>query len=224
MGMRLVGADAIYKNYITDQKLDRLEVFTRLRESYGNDIQYVLYPGCFVHITPSFVFSHVTYVDKDPYVLCFFNNRAAVEKLIALRKIYDCHTYIEFIFGDYFKTLPLREGGYDLLIALYAPEVSLSCKKYLRNGGLLLTNDHLNDGGRAASDTEYRLIAVFEKKAGKLRITNRELERFFKIQVFAHGRAGNAGLISGKKPQRDLAPYYVFEKIMSNKEKICRHT
>lgn len=52
-----------YKKYHIDQNDERWGLFSILIETYK--IQKALYPGSFVHITPSFVIPSVAYIDTD---------------------------------------------------------------------------------------------------------------------------------------------------------------
>ncbi len=203
--MKCIGADAIYKNYVADHDLERLDVFECMGKKYGSKIRCVLYPGCFVHVTPSFVFPHVAYADKDPFVRTFFGMAEAVQELIASRKKYRRRTHVEFHFCDYQDDLPLREGSFDLLIALYAPRITLTCKKYLKKGGLLLTDNHYDDGARAHADPEYSLIGVVKEKSGGYAVEDTGLERYFVRKNLMRGNREYTYV--------HQAPYYIFRRI-----------
>ena len=64
----------LYNHYYIDRKFERLNLFRQLKEKYGG--KRVLYPGSFVHITPSFVYPDVVYVDNDPEAKKFFDHPA----------------------------------------------------------------------------------------------------------------------------------------------------
>jgi len=52
---------------------------------------------------------------------------------------------VRFIHQDFTDPLPLREGSFDLLPALYAPGVARAMARYLCVGGLLATDNHGGD-------------------------------------------------------------------------------
>ena len=62
----------LYNKYHADNDNERLDLFQLLAEKYG--IEKALYPGCFVHITPSFIYPSVTYVDTDKRASKFFSD------------------------------------------------------------------------------------------------------------------------------------------------------
>ena len=53
----------LYKEHFVDKEFERLELFQLLREKYG--AESAIYPGSFVHLTPSFVFPVTTFVEMD---------------------------------------------------------------------------------------------------------------------------------------------------------------
>jgi hypothetical protein len=129
-----------YKRFYVDINFDRAGLFETLKREY--DCNTVLYPGCSIHITPSLYFQHVVYVDISKVA---FNDIHNILDYINSNKKYKQPTYVQFIHGDYTKPLPVREENYDLLIALYAGEITKTCKKYVKPGGIILTNNHHKD-------------------------------------------------------------------------------
>jgi hypothetical protein len=61
----------LYQKYFQNRRFKRLDLFQTLAARFN--IQRALYPGSFVHITPSFVFPDVVYVDNDKQTKQFFN-------------------------------------------------------------------------------------------------------------------------------------------------------
>ncbi len=59
-----------YKQYHLDRDNELIGLFTALAEKF--EIQSVLYLGSFVHITPSFIFPKVVYVDSYKKTESFF--------------------------------------------------------------------------------------------------------------------------------------------------------
>jgi hypothetical protein len=130
--------------------LERLELLEALRGRCPREAA-VLYPGCFLHVTPSFFFQHVVYVDRQPLAAEFFADEEGVRAIVAARRRYREAPYLRFLALDYTLPLPLREASYDLVLALHAGGISRSCAGYLRPGGLLLSNDHGGDAADAAA-------------------------------------------------------------------------
>ncbi len=130
----------------------------------------VLYPGSFVDIAPSFVFSSVTYVDVDRRADRFFADHAGVREIVAAHAGAPTDPRIEFVRADFTTTLNLPEGGFDLLVSLYAGFVSEHCTRHLRIGGTLLVNPSHGDAAMASIDPRYRLTGVVTSRQGRYRI------------------------------------------------------
>jgi len=166
----------LYEKYFQGRQFERLDLFEIIADKYI--IQKALYPGSFVHITPSFVFPDVVYVDNDKQAKKFFG-KPEVLKYIVERKIYAQEAKVSFHFADYRNGFDERLGSFDLLISQYAGFVGLYCKQYLKIGGLLLANNSHGDAGMAAIDDDYRLKAVFSVRNGKHRISENNLVEYF---------------------------------------------
>jgi len=65
---------------------------------------------------------------------------------------------------DYLQEMPLAEGQFDVLIALYAGGIAHACKRYLKTGGILVNNNFHHDAENAALDPEYHLISVVRRR------------------------------------------------------------
>lgn len=170
-------APELYRKYFLDRNFERLDLFQRIGEKY--DIQRVLYPGSYVHITPSFFFPDVVYVDSDKKAKKFFDDREALQDYLSRRKNYLQKTKVTFHFADYRDSIDEIEESFDLLISQYAGFVGQHCKRYLKKGGLLLANNSHGDAGVAALDDGYRLIAVVQSRSGKYHISDTNLEQYF---------------------------------------------
>ena len=166
----------LYRKYFTDRQFERLDLFQIISGKF--DVQRVLYPGSFVHVTPSFVFPHVVYVDSDKQAKKFFND-PAVQRFINEQKGYPQEAQVTFHAADYRKGFDEQEEGFDLLISQYAGFVGQDCKHYLKRGGLLLANNSHGDAGVAALDEDYELIAVFLLRDGKYQISEVNLDAYF---------------------------------------------
>lgn len=166
-----------YAKFYADMQLERAGLFELVSRAYQP--QTVLYPGCSYHVTASFYFPHVVYVDQSEPARQFFAEAAAVQALVDSRKTYGRSAYVRYIHGDYSAGLPLRERNFDLLIALYAGGIAASCGRYVKPGGLLLTNNHHDDAGQAASDGGWELVAVVHQARERYHLTTDDLAGYF---------------------------------------------
>lgn len=204
--------EALYKQYYLENEphFERLAIFSAVQSRYGGTT--ALYPGCLIHLTPSFFFPHVVYVDTSPEARAFFAARKEVLAFVDRRKRYKRPAYIDFIHADYTAPLSLRPESFDLLISLYAGGIALACKRYLRPGGLLLSNNHQDDAGQAAADPDYRLVAVAHEKGAVCRLEEDHLEGYF-VPKKAEGRGGAGAQHNPWPAYTRTASYYLFQKL-----------
>lgn len=166
----------LYRKFFQDRQFERLDLFEIIAAKYG--VQRALYPGSFVHITPSFVFPDMVYVDNDRQAKQFFG-KPEIFKFIADRKLYPQEAKVSFYFADYRNGFDEPFETFDLLISQYAGFVGQHCKPYLKTGGFLLANNSHGDAGLAAMDDDYQLKAVFSVRNGKHRISEKNLDVYF---------------------------------------------
>ena len=166
----------LYNHYYIDRKFERLNLFRQLREQY--DGTRVLYPGSFVHVTPSFVYPEVVYVDKDEEAQQFFAYPANYD-FVTKRKHYPEPASITFHAVDYQTGIDEPDQSFDLLISWFAGFVSLYCKRYLKVGGLLVVNDSYGDGTMASLDKDFQLIAIGNQTEGKYTLSDMYLDTYF---------------------------------------------
>jgi hypothetical protein len=165
-----------YKQYFIDRDFERLDLFQILAERYA--IESALYPGSFVHITPTFVFPITTYVDTDKRAKQFFEHPDLID-FIARRKTYPQDPIVTFYASDFHKPIGEPEESYDLLISQYAGFVSQHGKRYLKIGGRLLVNNSHGDASMASIDDDYEFKAVVIRRGGLHRINDRDLDSYF---------------------------------------------
>jgi hypothetical protein len=166
----------LYNKYHAENGYERYGLFQLLAEKYG--IKRALYPGCFVHVTPSFVYPSVTYVDTDKRARKFFSD-PVIRDFVSKRKAYGQKAEITFHPADYRNDIGEKDESFDLLISQYAGFISQHCKRYLRIGGLLLVNNSHGDASMASIDEDYVLVAVIMRRSEKYRLTEKDLDSYF---------------------------------------------
>lgn len=200
----------LYQRYFQERQFERLDLFEIIADRFN--VQRALYPGSFVHITPSFIFPDVVYVDNDKQAKRFFGN-PEILKFVAGRKVYPQEAKVTFYFADFRDSFDEPSETFDLLISQYAGFVGQHCKPYLKTGGFLLANDSHGDAGLAAIDDDYQLKAVFSVRNGKHRISETNLDEYFipksQIQITKEYLEGLQKGIGYKK----TAGVYLFQKV-----------
>ena len=76
----------IYQKYYIDRNYEQIDLFRLLKNRYL--ISKVVYPGSYVHISPSFIFSDVVYIDADRKAKQFFRQSEQVKDYICECKEY----------------------------------------------------------------------------------------------------------------------------------------
>jgi hypothetical protein len=171
-----MGASSLYEKYHTSRGDERIGLFESVRSEFG--IGAGLYPGCFVHIAPSFVIPEMYYVDSDRNAHEFFT-RGVAERIVAERRVYDGPSRVEFFHQDYQKKIPIEDGSVELLVSQYAGFVSEACKRYLCHGGYLIANNSHGDAGLAWCDPDFRLVAVVDRRGDRWSLRTGSLEDYF---------------------------------------------
>ncbi|HUV49262.1 MAG TPA: hypothetical protein VMX11_09810 [Actinomycetes bacterium] len=156
---------------------DRQSLFLAVAEALP--IETVLYPGSYVDVAASFVFSDVTYNDSDRRAAKFFDDRSTVDGIIAesIDRTDQARTWT-FIPGDYTRPLNIPTDHYDLLVSLYAGFVSEYCTQYVRPGGWLLVNASHGDAALASITNGYTLVGVIQKNGTTYRYSTEELDSY----------------------------------------------
>jgi len=142
-------------------------------------IHQVLYLGSYIHLSPSFIFPAVVYVDTDRRAKKLFADRSGVEALVNTRKRYDGSPEVTFHHADYTTDLDEPDESFDLLISLYAGFVSEACKRYLRVGGWLVANNSHGDASMASIDPDLEFVAAIKHRSGHYWLDSRELDSYF---------------------------------------------
>ena len=202
------------KNYrgIDDPHLDALRLIKRKWK-----VERVLYPGSWIHLTPSLVFPHVVYVD-------FFAEMKSIFADSKLLKYIEIHSetiskpIIKFHIADYREQIGEQLESFDLLISLSSGFVSQSCGSFLCKGGLLFVNNEHYDASMAYVDPSFLPIGVFIQ-TGKLIEKTQMIEEYFltnKGQAFTIEMIKENSKKSPSKAKYKLkkrALFYLFQKI-----------
>ena len=165
---------ALYLEY--EKKMQRAGLFMLLSTLYN--IRRAMYPGSYIHISPSFYFPEVVYIDTDSKAKKFFKDGSIIQ-FIEDRKEYTDKTLVRFHPKDYKQFIQEEEGYFDLLISQYAGPVSLSCKKFLKPDGYLLANNSHGDASIASLDPEFKLVSIINYRTGKFYHSTKNLDDYF---------------------------------------------
>lgn len=199
----------LYDDYFVKKSDERTGLFRALTERFN--IQRGLYPGSFVHITPSFFIPAMVYIDTDKRCQRFF---AAddTRQFIAEQKQYAQDPSLTFYNTDFSKEIPEQAQSFDLLLSFYAGFISEYCTHYLRPQGILVANNSHGDAPLAHLNPNYRLIGVVKRRAERFKLSFDDLDSYF---VTKSGKpiVREELLKSMRGPAYTKAPYaYIFEK------------
>lgn len=153
--------DQLYKSL----GFERSGLFELIKKTF-NPIT-VIYPGCSIHITPSFYFNHIVYIDKSQSSLNFFSDADTVMDLINKNKVFKESAYWKFIPKDFKNDLGLRRASYDLLLSLFAGKMIDYCEQYIKPGGIVLTGSFFSDNESIKEKENFKLIGLIKRKNQK---------------------------------------------------------
>lgn len=166
----------IYNKYFVDNGEERLDLFRLLAEKFS--IESGLYPGSFVHITPSLVIPHMVYVDMDKRCESFFTSEKA-RTFVEKNKKYEKSATYSFHKADFSEGFQEKKGSFDILISLYSGFISKYCGDYLKKGGILLANNSHGDAPLAFLDKRFKLIAVVKRNGNRFSYSENALDTYF---------------------------------------------
>lgn len=137
-----------------------LPFFYWLKNHY--EIEKVIYPGSYIHITPSLVFPEVVYIDNTTSSKITFEDNNTWQ-FIKKYKMHKKNPKMRFYSKDYNSILDEKKSYFDLLISISAGFISVACVDYLKQKGLLLADNEHNDASMAFVSNKYELIGILNR-------------------------------------------------------------
>lgn len=166
----------LYKKYNVDKDYTSIGLFRELQKKF--DISKVFYPGCYAHLTPSLVFSTVTYADSFRNTYKFWDS-IETREFIKQNKEYSDEPKIAFYQQDYSVPFIDLQCEFDLVISQYAGFVGQSVKQYLKCGGILVCNNSHGDASMSSIDPDYELVAVYRRKSDeRFSISDKDIDSY----------------------------------------------
>lgn len=166
----------LYAKQYTSKEYTSVGLFRTIKEKFN--IQKAFYPGCYVHVTPSLIFSDVTYADSFRKTDKFFESDEVL-KFVVKNKEYEEKPKYKFFHQDYYKPFEGLTQEFDLIISQYAGFVGQAVKEYLKSGGILVCNNSHGDASMASLDPNYKLVAVYRRKSDdNFSISSKNLETY----------------------------------------------
>lgn len=166
----------LYQKHFVEKQDERKQLFMKLAQKYHP--AKGLYPGSFVHITPSFYIHDMTYVDMDARLPGFFRDEQ-LQRFLEQQKQYPETPLAAWYQADFTKPLPLEAETYDMLFSFYAGFISRQCKTYLKPNGILVCNNSHGDASLAAVDPDYTLRGVIRRNGDAFSLSEQQLQEFF---------------------------------------------
>jgi hypothetical protein len=167
---------SLYQRFFIDKQDERKQLFMNLSQKYQPSKG--LYPGSFVHITPSFFIQDMTYIDMDRRMTTFFKDKH-LSSFLQANKCYTETPIVNWYNADYTESLPIEENSFDMMFSFYAGFISKDCKKYLKREGFLICNNSHGDSTLAFLDDDYVLKGVINRKGDNFSISEHNLNSYF---------------------------------------------
>lgn len=151
-----------YSQFYKSIGFERLGLFELIKDEFNPAT--VLYPGCSIHVTPSFYFNHVVYVDTSQLSIDFFANKNDVSGIINENKTFPESSYWHFLPKDFQSDLGLRTSSFDLLLSLFSGKLINYCEKYVKFKGFVLTNSLFSDNDSIKNRNDFKLLGLIQCK------------------------------------------------------------
>jgi len=192
-----------------------LPAFRLIKKKFSS--KKVLYPGSWIHVTPSLVFSHVVYVDLFSKMEKVFSDSELLQ-YIENHKEYQNKPKVDFHSSDYRSKFGEVKASFDLLISLSSGFISQACGLYLKKGGLLFVDNEHYDASMAYVDPKFDLVGVF-KTLDQYIESKQSIHSFF---ITTKGNPITLEMVnenSQRSPSKARyklkrkAPFYVFKRL-----------
>ena len=199
-GMKMVSS---YESYYGGRADPLFRALGSLKTKF--EPETLMYPGSWVHITPSLVFPQCSYLDLTSKLKAGFESEE-VALYLQRHKEYSGAAHLAFYAVEY--SAFASRTSFDLVISLGAGFVSQACKPWLKKGGLLLASDSNRDGMMASTDPDFELIGAH---LDNWSYAKRTLASFF-IVGDKNGKAISRAQVEGKRVPKltKTANYYLF--------------
>ncbi len=155
-----------YEQFYVRLRFEREGLFRLLARLYK--IRSVYYPCCSFHITPSFFFDRVYYLDKSDGVARFFADRALIDGIIR-RRGENSRASWEFVHADVYNTgssIP----PVDMLLSLFGGDHLEHSQRYLRKGGYVVTSSEFSGRDFLEGNPSYRKLTELALRSGEYRV------------------------------------------------------
>jgi len=197
----------MYKEY--ESKMQRSGLFKVISEEFS--FRKALYPGSYIHISPSFYIPEVVYVDTDKKAIKFFKDDSYL-KVVLKKKTYTDESIIRFHPINYQKPIHEEFGSFDLMISQYAGFISHYCTKFLKKGGILIANNSHGDAGVAFCSEDYMLTGVINYRNGKFTLSTKNLDQYFIPKKEVEHTKTHLLTLNRGIGYKNTASHYVFVK------------
>lgn len=197
---------------IKDPHLQALKI---IKDNYS--VEKVLYPGSWIHLTPSLIFPFVVYVDFFSKMNSMFRDQELLGYIEAHSEI-KTKPIVKFHKTDYREGINEEKENFDLLISLSSGFVSQYCGSYLKKKGLLFVNNEHYDATKAYTDEKFLPIGIFTH-GGRLIQDSQSIQEHFitkKNQQFTSEMVMENSKRSPSKAKYKLkktASFYLFRRL-----------
>lgn len=169
-----------YEQLYVKLQFERAGLFRLIKKTFP--INMVFYPCCSFHITPSFFFSKVYYLDKSEAVASFFKDEVQVNKIIQARKEVSQSDW-RFFHSDLEASLE-NIPEVDLVIALFGGDVLRHAFEKTKPRGFILTSSEFSGETILSNDNRYKCLSSIAFQSGEYRILKSPIRRKEKKKSF----------------------------------------
>lgn len=163
--MKASQVERLYCKFYESIGFERIGLFECLKNEFGD--RTVIYLGSSIHISPSFVFSSVTYVDNSEMARRFFSDEEAIVNFVERKKIYRRKPRIKYVNADY--TNCEVDSRFSIVLAIFSPGTLAAAKQFLGDDSLLVYLPLPSEKQTTKDDKAYKVVGTIRMKKGKYR-------------------------------------------------------
>jgi hypothetical protein len=169
-----------YEQLYVKLQFERSGLFKLVRKLLP--IRSVFYPCCAYHITPSFFFETVYYVDKSDVVADFFADEQTVNKIIESRREVAKSRWKFFQLDIAHSLNEIPEV--DLVIALNGGDVLKNAFEKAKKEGYVLTSSEFSGEGFIKGDARFGHLLNIGFQSGEYRTLKEDRKKEKKVKAF----------------------------------------
>jgi hypothetical protein len=154
-----------YTKYYKSINFERSGLFDCIKKNFKSN--NVVYIGSSIHITPSFYFQNVTYIDNSGLSRSFFHTPGNVAAYISSFKKYKSNPHVTYNNVDYQNYKLNSQCNYDIALCIYSPNSLATAIHCIKKKGIIIYLPLPSDTSFLKYQHMLQLTGVLQYKRNK---------------------------------------------------------